>query len=77
MSNQSKTKDFNYLIDPTFYKVNRLFVSSFGKDDGDKNEDNRTSFSEYYTPTVKIKDFNVLIDDKSFFDIPIKNKEET
>ena len=26
---------------------------------------------------IKIKDFNVLIGDKSFFDVPIKNKEET
>ena len=29
------------------------------------------------TPSVEIKDFNVLIDGKSFFDVPIKNKEET
>ena len=28
-------------------------------------------------PNVKIKDFNVLIDGKSFFDIPINNNEET
>ena len=41
-----------------------------------KNEDDRTSFSKYYTPTVKIKDFNVLSDSKRFFDTPIKNKEE-
>ena len=27
-------------------------------------------------PTVEIKDYNILIDNKSFFDIPIKNKEE-
>ena len=30
-----------------------------------------------YVPNVKKKDFNVLIDGKSFFDMPIKNKEET
>ena len=28
-------------------------------------------------PNVEIKDFNVLIDGKSFFDIPINNNEET
>ena len=28
-------------------------------------------------PNVQIKDFNVLIDGKSFFDMPIKNEEET
>ena len=34
-------------------------------------------FSEYYIPAVEIKDFNVVIDGKSLFDVPIKNKEET
>ena len=33
-------------------------------------------FSKYYTLKVEIKDFNVLIDGKSFDDVPIKNKEE-
>ena len=70
MTKQTKTNNLNYLIDPAFNKVNRLFVLSF------ENEDDRTSFS-YYTPNVEIKDFNVLIDGKSFSDVPIKNKEET
>ena len=70
MTNQTKTSNLNYLIDLTFIKVNRLFVLSF------ENEENRTSFSKYYTPKVEIKDFNVLIDGKSFFDVPVKNKEE-
>ena len=60
MTNQTKTNNLNYLIDPTFNKVNRLFVLSF------ENEEDRTSFSKYYTPKVEIKDFNVLIDGKSF-----------
>ena len=34
-------------------------------------------FSKYYVPNVQIEDFNVLIDGKSFFDMPIKNDEET
>ena len=37
---------------------------------------NRDSFSHYYVPNVKIKDFNVLIDGKSFFDLPVKSEEE-
>ena len=40
-------------------------------------EDDITSFSSYYTPSVEIKHFNASIDGKSFFDVPIKNKEET
>ena len=70
MTNQTKTNNLNYLIDPTFNKVNRLFVLSF------ENEEDRTSFSKYYVPKVEIKDFNVLIDRKGFFDVPVKNKEE-
>ena len=34
-------------------------------------------FGEYDTPTVEIKDCNVLIDGKSFFIVTIKNTEET
>ena len=35
------------------------------------------SYSKYYVPNVQIKDFNVLIDGKRFFDMPIKNVVET
>ena len=58
------------MIDPTFTNVNRLFVLTF------VNEDGRTYFSKYYLPKVEIKDFNVLIDGKQFFHIPLENKEE-
>ena len=70
MSNQTKNNNLNYLIDPTFTNMNRLFVLTF------ENEDDRTSFSKYYLPKIEIKDFNVLIDGKPFFEIPVKNKEE-
>ena len=70
MTNQTKNNNLNYLIDPTSIKVNRLLVLLF------ENEEDRTSFSKYYVPKVEIKDFNVLIDGKSFFDVPVKNKEE-
>ena len=70
MTNQTKTNHLNHLIVSTFTKVNRLFVLSF------KNKEDRTSFSKYYVPKVEVKDFNVLIDGKSFFDVPIKDKEE-
>ena len=41
----------------------RLFVLSFSRNN---NTDNRDSFSDYYVPSVEIKDFNFLIDEKSF-----------
>ena len=70
MTNQTKNNNLSYLIYPTFTKINRLFVLSF------ENESDRTSFSKYYVPNVQIKNFNVLIDGKSFFDMLIKNGEK-
>ena len=70
MSNQAANSNLNYLSDPTFTKVDRLFVLDF------ENENDRASFSEYYVSKVDIKDFNVIIDGKPFFEIPVKNKEE-
>ena len=67
MSNQTKSNNLNYFIDPTFTNVNRLFILSF------KIEDDRISFSKYYVPKVEIKDFNVLIDGKPFFEIPVRS----
>ena len=57
------------MIDSTFTKVNWLSVLSF------ENENDGTSFWKYYVPNVQIKYFNVLINGKSFFDMPIKNDE--
>ena len=75
---QPQNNNLNYLIDPTFTNVNRLFVLSFQRIAGENNttKDYRDSFSHYYVPNVRIKDFNVLIDGKSFFDLPVKNEEE-
>ena len=77
MTNQNNNNNLNYLIDPTFTIVNRLFVLSFERvEENSVKKDYRDSFSHYYVPNVEIKDFNVLIDGKSFFDLPVKNKEE-
>ena len=73
MTIQPQNNNINYLIDPTFTNVNRLFVLSFPRNN---NTDTRHSYSNYYVPKVKISDLNVLIDGKSFFDLPVKNEEE-
>ena len=44
--------------------------------ENDTTKYQRDSFSHYYVPNVRIKDFNVLIDGKSFFDLPVKNEED-
>ena len=70
MTNKTKTNNLNDLIDPAFNKVNRLFVLLFD------NEERRICFSKYYVPKVEVKDFNLLIDGKMFFDVSVKKKEE-
>ena len=68
--NQTATNNLNFLTDPTFNNVNRLFVLAF------PNDEDRRSFSKYYTQTVEIKDYNVIIDEEPFYEISTKNKEE-
>ena len=72
MTIQPQNNNLNYFIDPIFTNVNKLFAWSFSRNN---NTDNRDSFSDYYVPNVEIKDFNVLIDGKSFFGLPVKNEE--
>ena len=61
----------DYLVNPSFQGVNRLFVLSF------ENENDRTSHSTYYLPKVEIKDCNVMIDVRNFFDQPINSMNKT
>ena len=61
----------NYLINPSFQGVNRLFVLSF------ENENDRTSHTTCYLPKVEIKDPNVMIDGRNFFDQPINSMSKT
>ena len=52
---------------------------SFQRIDGENNttRNRRGSFSNYYVPNCQNKEFNVLIDGRSFFELPVKNEEET
>ena len=67
----AQNRYLNHLINPSCQGVNRLFVFSF------KNENDRTSHSTYYLPKVEIKDYNVMIDGKNFFDQPINSNIKT
>ena len=78
MTIHNNNNNLNYLIDPTFTNVKKLFVLSFEiNDESNVKKDHRDSFSHYYVLNVEIKDFNVLIDGKDFFDLPVKNEEQT
>ena len=48
----AQNRHLNHLINPSFQRVNRLFVLSF------ENENDRTSDSTYYLPNVEIKDYD-------------------
>ena len=53
--------NLNHLIEASFQGVNRLFVLTF------ENDTQRTGNKGYYLPNVNIKDYNVMIDEKTFF----------
>ena len=54
--------NLNHLVVPNFQGVNRFFVLAF------ENDKQRASNKKYYLPNVEIKDYNVMIDGKNFFD---------
>ena len=62
---KQKNSNLDYPTDPTFRNINRLFLLSFNNGDDDPK---KYSFDQYYMPLVEIKDFNELIDNKSFLD---------
>ena len=57
----------DFFIDRSFQGVNRLFVLSF------ENNRGRTCYTRHYLPLIEIKDYNIIIDRRSFFDQSVKN----
>ena len=51
--------------------MNRLFLFLF------ENRTERKVQTKYYIPKVEIKDCNIIIDGRNFFDQPIKNTLKT
>ena len=51
--------------------MNRLFVLTF------ENENDTTSHSTYYLPKVELKDCNIMVDGRNFFDQPINTMNKT
>ena len=62
----AQNANLNLLIEPSFQGVNRPFVLAF-EDDAP-----RISNKRYYIPNIEIKDCNVMVDGKNFFDQPVK-----
>ena len=73
ITTEKKHTNLDDLIDPTCRNINRLFVLSFKNGNDDPTSD---SFDECFMPLIEIKDFNLLINNKPFFDQPVKKKQE-
>ena len=62
VSVQEQNQSLYFLINPGFERVNRLFVLAF------QNNGSRTSYTRYYLPLVELKNYNVVIEVRTFFD---------
>ena len=60
ITTQTRNNNLDYIIDPPFKNINRFIVLSFKNGDDDPT---RKSSEKY---------FNTLIDNKPFFDEPVK-----
>ena len=67
----AQNPNLNYLVEPSFQGVNRLFVLAF------ENYSHKISTRRYNPPTVEIKDYNIMINGENFFDQRIKNNKVT
>ena len=67
----AQNPNLNYLVEPSFQGVNRLFVLAF------ENDVRRILHTVYYLPNVEIKDYNIMINGENVFDQPIKNNKVT
>ena len=71
ISTEAQNQYLDFLINLSFQGINKIFVLSF------ENENSRTSYSEYYLPKVELKDYNVKIDVRNFFDKSINSNIKT
>ena len=58
----TQNPNLNYLVEPRFQGVNRLFVLAF------ENDAQRTVHSGYYLPNVEIKNYKIMINGENIFD---------
>ena len=69
MSIERPNEYLNYLINPSFQGVIRLFVLSL------ENNTHRKRHTGYFLAKVEIKDYNLLINGQNFFDKLVKNDQ--
>ena len=67
VTQQTRNRYLEFLTNPTFREVNRLFVLSF------ENRSVGESYKQYFLTTIGIKDYNFMIDREDFFYQPVEN----
>ena len=65
---------FKYInLDPSFQGVNRLFVMAYNRGDG---QPTRNGQRKYYLPRIDLNKYNVIIDERNFYNNPIESDIE-
>ena len=74
ISEDADNNVFKYIyLDPSFQGVNRLFIMAYSRADG---QPTRNSQEKYYLPRIDLKEYNVIIDGRNFYDNPIESDIE-
>ena len=68
-----KGKNLYELLNASFQGVKRLFVLAYFIADGGNDEAGIKSNKKYFLPRGEIKNYNVLIDGRNFYDQPIND----
>ena len=81
--NEYKTKEINenadanvfmYInLDPSFQGVNRLLVMAYNRENGQPTRNGRR---KYYLPRIDLEKYNIIIDERNFYDNPIESDIE-
>ena len=65
---------FKYIkLDPSFQGVNRFFVMTYNRVDG---QPTRNGQRKFYLPRIDLNKYNVIIDGRNFYDNPIESDIE-
>ena len=70
--NANATKYIN--LDPSFQGVNRLFLMAYSR--ANDNQATRNGQRKYYLPRIDLKKYNVIINERNFYDNSIESNIE-
>ena len=59
---QTQNQYLDHVADPSFQGVNRFYMLSH------ENNAQKRNYKKYFLPTVEIKNYNVMVNQRNFFD---------